>query len=135
LTLATCADRETEITPVILPPTPELRQRAESGDARAQFKRSEHLWPAHPGDPEPLYWLVAAARQGHPVAQVSLGALYDAGDGVPQDRLEAYLWFARAAEQGAPDVLWMAADLAKNLDPDERAWAHRQLELTSTQPD
>jgi TPR repeat protein len=90
-TLAARADRETEITPVILPPTPELRQRAESGDARAPFKLAEHLWPAHPGDPEPLYWLVAAACQGDPVAQTSLGALYDAGDGVTADRLEAYL--------------------------------------------
>jgi TPR repeat protein len=127
LTLAACADREAEITPVILPPTPELRQRAEAGDAAAQFALAEY-YRAIEDDAAMLRWLRESSCRGHAVAQVSLGVLYDAGDGVPQDRLEAYLWSARAAEQGDPDARWMAADLAKNLDPDERAWARERLE-------
>lgn len=35
LTLAACADREDTFTPVLPPPSPELRQRAEAGDAAA----------------------------------------------------------------------------------------------------
>jgi hypothetical protein len=127
LTLAACADRETEITPVILPPTPELRQQAEAGDAAAQFALAEY-YLAREDDAAMLRWLRESACRGYPVAQISLGTLYATGDGVPQDHLEAYLWFARAAEQGDPEARWMAADLAKNLDPDERAWARERLE-------
>ena len=117
-----------EIEPLVYPPDPvpvppELWQQAEAGDATAQFALSEHLWPAHPGDPEPFYWLVAAACQGHPVAQANLGALYDAGDGVPRDRLEAYLWSARAAAQGEPEGRHMADALRPTLTEAERAWA------------
>ena len=46
-----------EIEPLAYPPEPVppgLRERAEAGDATAQFELSEHLWPAHPGDPEPF---------------------------------------------------------------------------------
>ena len=121
-----------EIEPLVYPPDPvpvppELWQQAEAGDAAAQFVLAEY-YLAIEDDAAMLRWLRESACRGYPVAQISLGALYEAGDGVPQDRLEAYLWFARAAEQGDPDALWMAADLAKNLDPDERAWAREWLE-------
>jgi predicted small lipoprotein YifL len=99
-----------ENEPLAYPPEPVppgLRERAEAGDAAAQLDLAEHLWPAHSGDPEPLYWLVAAACQGHPVAQVSLGALYD----------------ARAAAQGEPEGRHLADELRATLTEAERAWA------------
>ena len=131
--LAGCGAGENEplaYTPDPVPP--ELRQQATAGDAAAQFKLAEHLWPAHPADPEPLFWLRESAGQGYPVAQTSLGALYFAGDGVPEDPLEAYLWFARAAAQGDPEGVTMVAELTAKLDPDELVRARRQLEPTST---
>jgi TPR repeat protein len=70
-----------------------------------------------------LRWLRESACRGYPVAQISLGVLYDAGDGVPQDRLEAYLWSARAAEQGDPEDWHLADELRATLTEEERAWA------------
>ena len=40
------------------------------------------------------------AEQGHAVAQNNLGALYDNGEGVPEDDVEAVKWYRKAAEQG-----------------------------------
>ena len=44
--------------------------------------------------------LVRSAEQGHASAQVSLGAMYADGRGVPQDGAAAVAWYCRAAEQG-----------------------------------
>lgn len=41
-----------------------------------------------------------AAAQGHAVAQFSLGAMYDNGEGVPKDDAQAVAWYRKAAEQG-----------------------------------
>jgi TPR repeat protein len=71
LALAACADRETEITQVILPPTPELRQRAEAGDAAAQFALAEY-YLAREDDAAMLRWLRESACRGYPVAQESV---------------------------------------------------------------
>ena len=45
-------------------------------------------------------WLIKAAEQGHVMAQFTLGAMYDKGDGVPEDDAEAIEWYTKAAEQG-----------------------------------
>lgn len=42
------------------------------------------------------------AEAGDPVAQNSLGALFDHGLGVPEDNYEAARWYEMAAEQGLP---------------------------------
>ncbi len=126
LTFAACADREDDFTPVLPPPSPELRHRAEAGDAAAQFALAAY----HRSDDDPavmLRWLRESARQGYPVAQISPGLLYDAGDGVPQDRLEAYLWYARAAAQGEADAVAMVAGVWANLSAEERELAPQVL--------
>ena len=41
-----------------------------------------------------------AAEKGHAVAQFALGAMYNNGEGVPQDYAEAFYWRSMAAEQG-----------------------------------
>jgi TPR repeat protein len=40
------------------------------------------------------------AKQGNADAQNSVGLMYEAGHGVPQDYVEAVRWFRKAAEQG-----------------------------------
>src|SRR5712691_4750020 len=42
-------------------------------------------------------WL-PLAQQGHATAQFNLGVLYGQGQGVPQDHLQAYLWFTLVAD-------------------------------------
>lgn len=122
LTLAACTDREDDFRPVPAPLSPEIQQRAEAGDAAAQFAVADH----HRGDDDPtimLRWLRESARQGYPLAQTSLGVLYHAGDGVPQDWLAAYAWLARAAAQGNPDALATVADVWAQLSAEDQALA------------
>ena len=59
------------------------------------------------------------SHRGRTVAQNGLGALYSAGDGVPEDRLEADLWSARAAEQGDPEGRHMADESVLFCDSGE----------------
>ena len=40
------------------------------------------------------------AEQGLAIAQSNLGAMYDNGEGVPEDDAEAVRWYRLAAEQG-----------------------------------
>lgn len=134
LALAGCAEREPAIAPAIPPVPPELLQRAVAGDARAQFQLADHLWPAHPGDPEPLFWLRAAALRGDAPAQASLGAVYLNGDGVPQDFLEAYAWYALATEQGEPEAIKIQKVLNAELSEPERAWAQELARLYARRP-
>ena len=49
---------------------------------------------------EAVRWYRAAAEQGNARAQYNLGAAYDNGKGIAQDRREAARWYRAAAEQG-----------------------------------
>ncbi len=42
------------------------------------------------------------ANEGDPRAQYDLGVLYDQGQGVPKNSIEARAWYTLAAEQGEP---------------------------------
>ena len=44
------------------------------------------------------------AKGGNKVAQFNLGAMYDIGEGVPQDYKEAVKWWTKSAEQGNADA-------------------------------
>ena len=44
------------------------------------------------------------ATNGHAVAQFLLGAMYDHGEGVPQDYSQAADWYRKAADQGDVDA-------------------------------
>jgi len=43
-----------------------------------------------------------AAEQGDPESQCALGLMYSEGKGVPQDYVQAVVWFQKAADQGLP---------------------------------
>ena len=49
-------------------------------------------------DPDPLTELRRQAEQGDASAQYNLGAMYENGEGVPQDDQEALKWYRKAAE-------------------------------------
>lgn len=131
LTLAACAEREDDFRPALPPLPPELQQRAEAGDAAAQFALAEY----HRGDDDPavmLRWLRESARRGYPLAQTSLGVLYLNGDGVPLDQVEAYAWFTLAADQGEPDALEAEAALSVELSDEELARAKERATRYAT---
>ena len=82
----------------------DLRKRAESGDAEAQYILG--VSSAHAMDhKEAVKWYRLAAEQGHAKAQNALGAAYSFGqEGVSQNHEEARKWYRRAAEQGHDDA-------------------------------
>lgn len=47
-----------------------------------------------------MKWWQQAANQGNVFAQFSLGLMYDLGDGVNENNVEAKKWYLKAAEQG-----------------------------------
>lgn len=118
LSLAGCTDPVADLAPVIPPLAPALIQQAEAGDAAAQFNLAEHYRATE--QPEPmLRWLEAAARGGHPTAQISLGVLYLAGDVAPANRVMAYAWFLRAADGGSADAVRLEGLLNVELSAQE----------------
>jgi TPR repeat protein len=80
-----------------------LRQKAEQGDATAQFELG-NLYSSGRGVPKDFAQAAAcyrkAAEQGHVRAQSSMGNLYLSGQGVPRDFAQAAAWYRKAAEQG-----------------------------------
>jgi len=80
-----------------------LRQRAEEGDADAQYNLGfvyETGLGVPQDDEEAVIWFLRAADQGHAEAQASLGFLYSTGDSVPQNYVEAVRWYRLAADRG-----------------------------------
>lgn len=79
-------------------------------------------------------WFVAAARQGHVVAQKNLGSIYAGGYGVPQDYREAARWYLLAAESNDATAQKRLADmhlLGLGVPPDKRQavkWYRRAAE-------
>ena len=82
-----------------------LREKAESGDPRAQSALgTEYRMGVGPAKTPDLvkasYWYRRAAEKGFSKAQNYLGEMYKLGQGVPQDLSKAAFWYRRAANQG-----------------------------------
>ncbi len=71
------------------------------------------------------------AEMGDPFAQVSLGDKYKAGDGVPQNYVEAVKWFQKAADRGYFRAQWrlgMAYTLGEGV-PRDKVLSHKWFNL------
>ncbi len=59
---------------------------------------------------ETLKWCRKAADQGQPSPQAALGSMYEDGKGVPQDYVQAHMWFNLAPSHermsGAVEERW-----------------------------
>lgn len=93
-------------------PTPEqqfktLQQKAEQGDAEAQFNlgvmytNGYGVWQDYA---QAAAWFLKAAEHGDAMAQIALGYAYAKGQGVSQDDVQAVAWYRKAAEQGYADA-------------------------------
>lgn len=88
-----------------------LLQSAERGDAKAQFNLGimyengldDSRYVAQGNRPEAVRWLLAAAEQGLPRAQIKLAEIYAAEPEIPENSVKACGWYllATASLQGA----------------------------------
>jgi hypothetical protein len=66
--------------------------------------------------------LINSAKVGNPIAQVRLAMLYEAGDGVPRDKREAFAWYLRAAQAGEPGAQSEVAGYYEEADGVPENW-------------
>jgi len=85
----------------------ELLQKAEKGDAKAQYNLGMCYDPTGGGigeverNPESAFkWYRMSASQGNSYGQYNLGRCYSMGTGVEVNHKEAVKWFRKSAEQG-----------------------------------
>jgi len=64
-------------------------------------------------------WVERAARRGNHDAQLALGRMYEHGNGVARDPVEAYAWYRRAAAGGNAQARQALARLRPELSDDE----------------
>lgn len=111
-------------------PQSELEQRAQSGDVDARYQLGRQYAASGPSqEPQAIYWLCSAAKEGHMPAQLELAMLYaeDAKAGKNAkgngSRLStwgsAYFWYTAAASQGSDKALSGRDDVAANMDEGE----------------
>ena len=80
----------------------ELRAKAESGDASAQFNLGHSYYMGEgvtKNYVEAVKWCRKAAEKNNASAQFNLGVCYSNGNGVVEDDVEAVKWYRKAAEQ------------------------------------
>lgn len=74
--------------------------------------------------------LTELAERGWAIAQYKLGEIYHQGNGVERSRVEAYKWYAQAAEQNFPPAKERLVELMEEMDYWERESVSR-LSATS----
>ncbi len=86
----------------------ELKEKAESGDAEAQFQFGLRSISGKEDDKrsaaQGAAWIQKAAKQDHVKAMTVLAELYEKGIGVGQDFKQAANWYRKAAEKGVPEA-------------------------------
>jgi TPR repeat protein len=90
-------------TPASDPAFQELKAQAEKGFPEAQFSLGLKYFESGNFE-EAANWYRKASEQGLDYAQVTLGAAYFLGQGVPKDYVEAVRWWRKAADQGLAEA-------------------------------
>jgi TPR repeat protein len=80
------------------------RLAADQGRADAPYQLG-HLYYKQNNKAEAAKWFHLAADQGRADAQSNLGAMYAEGEGVPQDFVQALMWFSLSAAQNHKDAI------------------------------
>jgi hypothetical protein len=113
----------------------ELQPLADQGSPTAEYLLGEIYFGGHGGDSQQaLKWMTASAEQGYGQAQARLGMIYAKGLGVPVNNIEAYRWFALAAQSSDPKTQLKTisetnkAVIFKRLSPAERKQAEALVE-------
>jgi TPR repeat protein len=72
-----------------------------------------------------VHWTRRAAVQGERAAQATLGRAYIDGVGVPQDYVQAHMWFNLAAARGVGAAAKQRDEVAGKMTPDQIAEAQK----------
>lgn len=108
----------------------ELQQRANQGDADAQWQMGIRCHASNPpDDAQAMQWFQRAADQGYVAAQATLGAYYWAGRGVPSDLSKAYMWSAIAFAGGDQNSKIRLEGLASQMTRAQISAAGQQAEV------
>jgi hypothetical protein len=119
---------------------------AKQGNAVAQYNVGLIYEKFHGDYAAAAQWYLRAAEQGNAQAQNELGTLYHDGQGVPQNYVQAYVWYSRAAARlSGPmrDVAVRNRDrIAKGLTSEQliraqeiaNAWQPKQETPATTRP-
>ena len=81
------------------------------------------------GDEMARDYYVALAKKGQPYAQLTLGDMYRDGRLVERDDVEAYAWYAVAAEQGVEEAVEPMKAVRDRLDESQQAAAKERAAL------
>ncbi len=117
-------------------------QRAEAGDASAQFQagvlyqRGEAVTRA---DLVAIAWYRRAAEQDHAWAQHNLGVMYEDGAVISRDLAVALGWYLKAAGQGLPEAQFNAGRIyefgdTRTDDAVDRADAYARTTQPTSRP-
>ncbi len=110
------------------PKTPNLFQKANAGDAKAQFEMAQILL-ADPylaqDDSKGFAFLEKAAKQGLPKAQFAMGDYFSSHK---NDLVTAYVWFALARKNRYKESDQKLKDLAEKMSPEQLAEARQRAE-------
>lgn len=109
------------------PIPPEVTARMPADD-QAQMSAG---FVAFAGQNKPLAFVTwrNMARRGNPEAQLRIGLMYEYGEGVGQDMIEAYRWLRLAANQSHPRAQGELSFVAAQLAPAERAIAESLVQM------
>ncbi len=80
-----------------------FKKSAKQGNPEAQYSLGKMLIGGSSGVPknvlEGIRWLRLAANQNHSMAQMKFGEIYEMGEGLKQDYVEAYKWYLLLVNQ------------------------------------
>ena len=79
-----------------------VRARAEAGEAEAVASMYWEGRAVHRDPTQALKWFQRAAEHGHREAQIRLAELYERGEGISRDYVQAARMYAMGAEQVTP---------------------------------
>lgn len=103
-----------------------LADAAAHGHAEGQYLLGLALWSA--GETaNGIEWLRAAANQNWAEAHYALGQLFESGEDVPQDPVEALVRYGLAIHFGHPLAIARSEALTAQLTPDQIAAANARI--------
>jgi|SRR5260370_20383661 len=100
------------------------RLAADQGRSDAQYQLG-HLYYKQDNYAEAAKWFHLAADQGRADAQSNLGSMYAEGEGVPQDFVQALMWFTLSAAQNHKDGIENRDKAAGLMTPAQIAEAQK----------